>query len=158
MAFYEIYRIQEDVAHEFFGKEFKIYQLLEECSRSVATHRLLLEKQVHYITESFSMDDLVEHLCAFSNHISMDKTHVRRMMFQTNEETGLTTLTIDANVLSMSSEGCFSGEMTFFEALRAYDGYFFASNYSEQQYGWLKPIRVINQLHSRDSIAPSQWI
>ncbi|MFC0188792.1 sporulation inhibitor of replication protein SirA [Fictibacillus aquaticus] len=141
MREYYLYKIREDVAHEFYGKESKIFSLFleERKSRSMEV-RNMLQKQISYITVPVSTEELKVYLseqrvpgAAFDSAsgvftICLSKSEVQ--------------LYLTPDYLILTSTGSYDAETAMFEVLRKFETRFLAMDYDSKKYGWLFPVKL----------------
>ncbi|TDQ39742.1 sporulation inhibitor of replication protein SirA [Aureibacillus halotolerans] len=158
MSVYEIYLVKESVAYDFFGKEHKLFNLFLENQYEDSTLAAILQKQVTYITCSLSEQLLITYILSRTSGARQHTSEPNVITYYDTASKGATRLTVCPDRVLLESEGCFSGEMSFFESLRSFHGYFFASDYESSRFGWLKPLRLKNTLHPTEPVATSQLI
>jgi hypothetical protein len=135
-----VYLITKEVAHSYYGKENKLFQLFFEEQRSKGIYKTILQKQVSYITSLLSVSQLEEH---FWSHLS--ETYEWRLEGETYSlscRNSTVHLELNDHYLHLYSIGNFEAETIIFEALRHYDSYFLAMDYGERKYGWLSPFKL----------------
>lgn len=139
MREYKIYLISEPLSIEFYGREHKIYQLVNEYYYSSNELRKIIEKQLQYITEPIPLFEL---------HTFIRKSNPYQIYF--HEETGeyLLELADGAKAqlkmypgeLILYANGSLDAETIFFELLRKFRSTFLAIDVKDERFGWLRPI------------------
>jgi len=144
MRNYYIYLLKEDVAYEYFGKEFLIYNLfLEKLREHRAAHLQLLMSQIKYITNSISVIEInrfIEKNLPVEIVQRHDTTEFRYRP-STSMNYSFATLEVFDLYLKLSSEGSYEAETHFFEILRKYNSCFLAMDFENGDFGWLNPIK-----------------
>lgn len=51
MRHYELYLLEEQVARHYFGRETKLFQLFLEHADASLSQRLIIDKQIEYISK-----------------------------------------------------------------------------------------------------------
>ncbi|KZE65969.1 hypothetical protein AWM68_06205 [Fictibacillus phosphorivorans] len=140
MREFYIYLITKEVAHSYYGKENKLFQLFFEEQRSTGIFKTILQKQVCYITKLLSASQLEKHLWE-----SLSGTYNWRLEGETYSlscKESTIRLEICDQYIHLYSIGNFEAETIIFEALRHYNSYFLAMDYGERKYGWLSPFKL----------------
>lgn len=139
MREYKIYLIREPLSIEFYGREHKIFQLVNEYYYSSIELRTIIEKQLEYITEPIPMFEL---------HTFIRKSYPYEIYY--HEETGeylleladgaKAMLKIYPGEILLYANGTLDSETFFFELLRKFRSTFIAIDVKDERFGWLKPI------------------
>ncbi|WP_026675783.1 sporulation inhibitor of replication protein SirA [Fictibacillus gelatini] len=140
MREYYIYKINEEVASEFFSKEGKLFHLFLEEYKTFSTKKEILLKQIHYITSSISCDSLEAFLIMMLK--STEGFTFENHSFLLECEKSSARLHLSKHYLVLQSAGNYEAETIFFEMLRKYERCFFAMEFDYYRYGWLNPLRV----------------
>ncbi|MDM5316408.1 sporulation inhibitor of replication protein SirA [Fictibacillus sp. b24] len=135
-----IYLITKEVAHSYYGKENKLFQLFFEEQRSTGISKTILQKQVSYITTILAVSQIEKHFWE-----SLSGTHDWRVEGETYSlscKDSTVHLELSDQYIHLYSIGNFEAETIIFEALRHYESYFLAMDYGERKYGWLSPFKL----------------
>ncbi|MCM3717054.1 sporulation inhibitor of replication protein SirA [Fictibacillus phosphorivorans] len=140
MREFYIYLITKEVAHSYYGKENKLFQLFYEEQRSSGIFKQILNKQIGYITSSMSVSQLEEHLW----HQLKDKYEwlSEGQTYTLSAKNSKVRIELNDRYLHLYSIGNFEAETIIFEALRQFESYFLAMDYGERKYGWLSPFKL----------------
>lgn len=142
MRQYEIYLIEEEFASHYFGRESKIYQLFLEYYRTTSMKKVLLQKQIHFITKPIPSSIIHQLVKA---KLKKRKDYVQtKQSYQIQMPNGRSTAELEINdhFIIIKSTGTYEAETIFFEILRKYSSCFLAMDYEHNRYGWLNPIKM----------------
>ncbi|WP_088105198.1 sporulation inhibitor of replication protein SirA [Halalkalibacter urbisdiaboli] len=146
MRHYDLYLLEEEIARHYFGQESKLFHLFLERSKATIEQRLIIDKQVAYISKplpSLLLQQKLKHALKFVANYQMKKqTHYVEL----HHPESCAELIIYENKLSLTSEGSLEAETLFFEVLRKIDPCFFAVNLEGYRFGWLNPIKQVKLL------------
>ncbi|MFC7372274.1 sporulation inhibitor of replication protein SirA [Fictibacillus iocasae] len=141
MRGYFLYKIREDVAHEFYGKESKIFSLfLEERKSKNADKRSIAQKQTAYITLPIEAEKLMSYLWRLS--VPGSSFDTRKNVFSITLSKSEVHLYLNRDYLMLESRGTFDAETTMFELLRKVETRFLAMDFEAKKYGWLFPVKL----------------
>jgi Sporulation inhibitor of replication protein SirA len=140
MREFYIYLITKEVAHSYYGKENKLFQLFYEEQRSSGIPKQILAKQISYITASISVSQLEEHFWQQLREKYNWRFESESYTLQCRKST--VRLELNDSYLHLYSIGNFEAETIMFEALRQFEPYFLAMDYGERKYGWLSPFKL----------------
>ncbi|CAM4365520.1 1-phosphatidylinositol phosphodiesterase [Bacillus manliponensis] len=140
MRTYELYLIQEEIAHMYFGREMLLFDLFSRFSEPGSlSEKKVLYKQMKYITmpiQTLKIHYRMEQaLKNYEVYERIQHTHT----IQQGKEHGA--ITIKPRHISMRTSGNVEMETAFFEVLRKCELTFLAMNYESKQYGWLNPLK-----------------
>ncbi|MBH0167836.1 MAG: sporulation inhibitor of replication protein SirA [Bacillota bacterium] len=140
MREFYIYLITKEVAHSYYGKENKLFQLFFEEQRSNGISKTILQKQISYITSLLSVSQLEKH---FWNQLN-DKQEWRSEgeTYSLTCKDSIVRIELTDQYIHLYSIGNFEAETVIFEALRQYEPYFLAMDYGERKFGWLSPFKL----------------
>jgi hypothetical protein len=140
MREFYIYLITKEVAHSYYGKETKLFQLFFEEQRSTGISKNILEKQISYITSFISISQLEEHFWEQLSEKNNWRFEGQTYTLQCKNST--VRLELTDRYLHIYSIGNFEAETIIFEALRQFEPYFLAMDYGERKFGWLSPFKL----------------
>jgi Sporulation inhibitor of replication protein SirA len=135
-----IYLITKEVAHAYYGKENKLFQLFFEEQRSSGISKQILDKQIGYITTSISVSQLEEHFWQRYNDKYVWQCEGKSYTLTCKNST--VRIELNDRYLRLYSIGNFEAETIIFEALRQFESYFLAMDFNERKYGWLSPFKL----------------
>nr|WP_249292110.1 sporulation inhibitor of replication protein SirA [Metabacillus flavus] len=142
MRHYYVYLIEEEFASHYFGKESKIFNLIQNFQwTSIHDGSYdLLDRQVQYISKAIPSKEIHQLLTGF---LTMRKGyrqlgHLHRIIL--NGEAGQATLLVKDRYLEIDAQGSYEAETIFFEILRKMNPCFLAMDFQAHRYGWLNPI------------------
>jgi hypothetical protein len=142
MKFYRLYWIKEEIADYFYGRERSFYNLFRESKYVTGKMEEVVRKQVDYITCSIPF-------LPFNRAISQALASKRDIIqtdnqFYIESTCGHNTAKIcllDRHI-EIELQGHSDWEAYIFELLRKLDGRLLAIDIENEQFGWLKPIKV----------------
>lgn len=140
MRNYQIFLIEEEFAHHYYGREKLFFNLFLEYIHSSGKLRDILQKQIEYITKSIPVVRLED---AFAQRVKMNQSLLSHngKYFLKYKNNSQASLIMDKYHLSLTAEGDYEAETAFFECLRKCESSFLALDYENIKYGWLKPIK-----------------
>lgn len=144
MRHYHIYLLKEDVAFDYFGKEFLIFNLFLEKLKETNVDRIeLLEKQIEYITKPLSVIEINHYIEKALLVEAQFKVKTTQFIYNCNRSRvqSFAKLEISDRYMKLSSEGSYDAETACFETLRKYHPCFFAMDFENKHFGWLNPIK-----------------
>lgn len=144
MRTYQIYLIEDEFAHHFFGRERLFFNLFLEYIQTTGTLRGILQKQIEYVTKTIPKQQV-------EKVIKQQMKKKNNFLFQNGEyyienSNGINraTLLINDHVLVVKAEGNYVAETVFFECIRKCGTSFLAIDFDHERFGWLKPIKERN--------------
>ncbi|NSL51093.1 sporulation inhibitor of replication protein SirA [Calidifontibacillus erzurumensis] len=144
MRNYFIYLLKDDVAYEYFGKEFLIFNLfLEQIQEQNPARSELLSKQIDYITNPISVIEINRYI---EKNMQIQATYKEKgtefiYKPQASKSFSLAKLEVYDRYMRIMSEGSYDAETHFFEVLRKYNPCFLAMDFDNKHFGWLNPIK-----------------
>ncbi|WP_161524683.1 sporulation inhibitor of replication protein SirA [Alteribacter lacisalsi] len=142
MRSYDLFLINEEVALIYYGFESKLFHLFKENCLAEDNLKEITSRQVHYIRKSINDNDLnswLRQACLNVKGYEQKSPFVH--CFSSSDHKSRAVLTVGKNKVTLESEGSFELETEIFDILRDYDDYFFAADYQNERYGWLKPLK-----------------
>lgn len=146
MRQYNVYLLKPEVATNYFGKERLIFQLFFEKETASKQLREIVSKQVNYISGTIPSLQIKKNVersfktCQEFNVIEgdyyLDKKTLNSSVVLKDHGTMLTIL----------ANGTYQGETAFFEILRQINSGFFAVDFENNNFGWLKPVKQVNYI------------
>jgi hypothetical protein len=139
MRRYDIFLLEEEVASNYLSREELLFELFNDRKDQSLTLKVILDKQIEYITRpipSYKIDQLIKK--KLENN---EDYQYRHLLHKIKLPTGQAELKIYEKYLTLATDGDIETEMVFFEVLRKCESCYFAIDYSNARYGWLKPIR-----------------
>ncbi|WP_100404387.1 sporulation inhibitor of replication protein SirA [Bacillus solitudinis] len=146
MRHYELYLLEEEVARRYFGQESKLFHLFLEHSKSSIEQRILIEKQIEYISKPLPSLLVQQKLKQSFKHLVSYNVYKQTHYLEWQQPASCAELILYSNHLSLTTEGGIEAEMMFFEVLRKVDPCFFAVNLEGHRFGWLNPIKQVKLL------------
>ncbi|MDN4073305.1 MULTISPECIES: sporulation inhibitor of replication protein SirA [Fictibacillus] len=140
MREYFIYKINEDVAEEYFGKEIKLFQLFLEEYKTFTVQKDILLKQIHYITSPLQPSPLQSFIKQML--LSSKGFQAEAHSFLLECEKSSARLSFSERYMILQSVGSFEAETAIFENIRKYERCFFAMDFKYYRYGWLNPLKA----------------
>ncbi|MBY6035962.1 sporulation inhibitor of replication protein SirA [Fictibacillus nanhaiensis] len=135
-----IYLITKEVAHCYYGKENKLFQLFFEEQRTSGISKNILQKQISYITSLLSVSQLEEHF--FQQFSGTYEWRYEGHSYTLQCKNSSARIELTKNHLHVYSIGNFEAETIIFEALRHFEPYFLAMDYGDRKFGWLSPFKL----------------
>ncbi|PWA13284.1 sporulation inhibitor of replication protein SirA [Pueribacillus theae] len=144
MRRYVIYLLDKEVAHNYCGKEEKLYQLFLEAQNKISPYNSIVKKQIKYITNEIPVPYLHHVILTELNDQlhSYEKEKSYEIFIEENNSRAV--LITEKNYLSLYAYGSCEAESVFFEALRKFEPSFLAIDFKHSNYGWLNPIKREN--------------
>ncbi|GAF63520.1 hypothetical protein BTS2_0411 [Bacillus sp. TS-2] len=146
MRRYQVYLLQEKVASHYFGQEPKLFQLFSERERGSLADRIIIEKQIEYISKPLPtlllQQRIKQSLRESRGYSESEQIH----LVQIKEPFSSAELIINQHYLTVTSQGALDAETIYFEILRKVDPCFFAVDVEQKHFGWLNPIRQAKYL------------
>ncbi|WP_421384804.1 sporulation inhibitor of replication protein SirA [Bacillus salacetis] len=146
MKFYRLYWIEDEIADYFYGRERSFYNLFHESMFADGFMEEVVKRQIHYITRSIPF-------LPYNRAISQALAAKRDVIQNDNEfyiesSCGKNTAKIRVmdRYIGVEVEGHSDWEAYIFELLRKLDGRLLAIDIENEQFGWLKPIKVRNYI------------
>ncbi|GAA0339009.1 sporulation inhibitor of replication protein SirA [Bacillus carboniphilus] len=141
MRQYDLYRIEEEVASYYYGREQKFYGLFREYSMSEGEFKEIVEGQIQYITKKIPI--LPMHQLLKEGLKRKDPLQNEGNIYwvhKDGKEKEFARMELAEHKISIWAEGDQDVESIFFDLLRKMDN-FLAIDLENERYGWLKPWR-----------------
>lgn len=135
---YELYIMNSDLMTSYFGLEGKIFQLFNEMHHSDKQKRVIVEKQIQYITKEICFDEL-EYFLQLQNLYVSNENQI--LTFSFPETSGIGTVRKEDRFIRIEVDDSIETEAKFFEVLRHWNKNLFAVEFGIERYGWLSPIK-----------------
>jgi hypothetical protein len=142
MKSYRLYWIENEIADYFYGRERSFFNLFREGGSARGPLEEVVKLQILYITRSIPF-------LPFNRAISQALAPKREYMqnnnhFYIESSCGKNTAMIRLldRYIEVELQGHSDWEAYIFEVLRKLDGRLLAIDVENEQYGWLKPIKV----------------
>jgi hypothetical protein len=142
MKSYRLYWIEDEIADYFYGRERSFFNLFLDGSRSTGELKEIINNQIRYVTKPIPF-------LPFNRSISQALSNRRDYTQQGNKfyiesPCGGNTAVIEVldNLIQLDLQGHSDWEAYIFEMLRKLDGRLLAIDLSNEQFGWLKPIKI----------------
>ncbi|WP_071459538.1 sporulation inhibitor of replication protein SirA [Bacillus massilinigeriensis] len=141
MRSYQLYLIEEEFAAHYFGRERMFFTLFKEHFHAEGERRLILEKQIDYITKPIPVLMVHQQI-----HQNLEKTKgftVKKGIYHYEKEkpSSSAEMVVRDKSIRIDSKGNEFAETVFFEELRKVETSFLAIDTETQKFGWLKPIK-----------------
>jgi hypothetical protein len=138
---YQLYLIEDEFASHYFGREKMFYQLFQEIDHLEGELKMIVKKQINYITKSIPSLHIHKLL-----HQRLGKSKDFQIKNGTYyiEKSGsgnLAQLEVFDRFILVQAKGGYDSETVFFEVLRQCETSFLAIDFNHQRFGWLKPIK-----------------
>ncbi|WP_456271437.1 sporulation inhibitor of replication protein SirA [Bacillus sp. AK031] len=142
MKSYRLYWIEDEIADYFYGRERSFFNLFLDGTRCSGELKEIINKQIHYVTKPIPF-------LPFNRSIAQALANRRDYIQQDNKyyiesPCGNNTAVIEVldNMIGVELTGHSDWEAYIFELLRKLDGRLLAIDLNNEQFGWLKPIKV----------------
>ncbi|MCT4477149.1 sporulation inhibitor of replication protein SirA [Peribacillus frigoritolerans] len=141
MRTYQIYLIEDEFAHHYYGRERLFFNLFLEYIQAKGRLKSILQKQIEYVTKTVPIIQL---------QLAIEQRLQKKMNYWTQngkyylEKTNGSSnavLIIQHDSIILKAEGDYEAETAFFESIRKYEASFLAIDFEHEKYGWLKPIK-----------------
>ncbi|TKH02690.1 sporulation inhibitor of replication protein SirA [Peribacillus simplex] len=141
MRTYQIYLIEDEFAHHYYGREKLFFNLFLEYIQAKGRLKSILQKQIEYVTKTVPIIQL---------QLAIEQRLQKKMNYWTQngkyylEKTNGSSkavLIIHNDSITLKAEGDYEAETAFFESIRKYEASFLAIDFEHEKYGWLKPIK-----------------
>lgn len=139
MRTYQIYLIEDEFAHHFFGRERLFFNLFLEYIQTTGSLRSILQKQIEFVTKTIPKQLLEKTIEQQMQKKKNFRFHNGEYYLENNSSRAI--LLIHDDVLIVKSEGNYVAETVFFECIRKCGASFLAIDFEHDRFGWLKPIR-----------------
>lgn len=140
---YQLYSIEDEFASHYFGRERMFFQLFLEHERTSGELKMILKKQIHYITkpmQALRFHQLIQqHLGGLRGFQVGQGSYT--YMIELNGRQSHAELEIYDKMITVKARGSYEAETVFFEVLRKYESSFLAVDLEHNRFGWLKPIK-----------------
>ncbi|MCT8139909.1 sporulation inhibitor of replication protein SirA [Anaerobacillus sp. CMMVII] len=146
MRHYYIYLLKPEIAMNYFGKEWLIFQLFVEGETEKQELRAIVQKQIEYISGTIPTLQIKKGLekalrtrndfYVISDHYYLDNKALDSKAV----------LKDHGSMLTISASGSYQAETIFFEVLRQINPAFFAMDFENRNYGWLNPVKQVNYI------------
>ncbi|RXI97914.1 sporulation inhibitor of replication protein SirA [Anaerobacillus alkaliphilus] len=146
MRHYYIYLLKPEIASNYFGKEWLIYQLFVEGETAKKDLRTIAQKQINYISGTIPTLQIKKNLdkaLRIRNDFYVLKEHY---YIDIKALESKAVLKDHGNMLTISASGSYQAETVFFEVLRQINPAFFAMDFENRNYGWLNPVKQVNYI------------
>ncbi|MDR7072246.1 sporulation inhibitor of replication protein SirA [Fictibacillus barbaricus] len=140
MREFYIYLITKEVAHAYYGKENKLFQLFLEERGAAGNTKEILEKQISYVTSLLPISQLEEHFWEQLN--DKYQWQYEGHSYRIDCKNSTARLEINKRNLHVYSFGDMEAETVIFEALRRFEPYFLGMDYHLKKFGWLTPFKL----------------
>ncbi|KAB7708188.1 sporulation inhibitor of replication protein SirA [Bacillus aerolatus] len=142
MRSYQIYWIGDEFAHYFYGREQNFFQLFFESSMNGNGEKSVIEKQIQYITEKFSLRSIASVLNeALAGRESFSSENNHLYTIELPKQKGKAILSAEEKCLYLKASGSYEVETVFFHSLKKLNACLFAVDFERKNYGWLEPIK-----------------
>lgn len=139
MRNYEIYSIKKEIAHYFYLREQKIYQLFKEFQETEGKQREIIAKQIKYITETIPALSIHQQLIRHLQYRKDFKIHDEHYIIENKRGTAL--LKMFERKLTLQVSGAMDIDMIFLDILTYVEGYFLAIDLNQERFGWVKLVK-----------------
>jgi len=140
MRKYELFLIKEEIAKHYVGRERLIYALIADFHQADEQKRVILHKQINYITDSINSE--------LEKQLLINEIYKKRNIQIEVEDSILVVcknskakIKFQSHAIKLESDGDYEAEMILFEILRKFRSYYIAIDTNKKLYGWLKPIK-----------------
>lgn len=146
MRHYNVYLLKPEVAASYFGKERLIFQLFIERESAEKALREIVRKQVNYISGTIPSLQIKKNL--ERSFKTSQEFHVIEGDYYLDRKSLSSSVVLKdhGTMLSISASGTYQGETAFFEVLRQINSGFFAVDFENNNFGWLKPVKQVNYI------------
>ncbi|WP_171051675.1 sporulation inhibitor of replication protein SirA [Alteribacter natronophilus] len=142
MRSYDLFLINEEVALVYYGFESKLFHLFREHRYANSELKEITGRQVRYIRKPIDEAEISTWLQrACTDMAGYEKNGQAVHCFTSEDRKSRAVLTLGKHAMTLESEGSFELETAIFDTLREYDDFFFAADYDNARYGWLKPLK-----------------
>ncbi|RIW28753.1 sporulation inhibitor of replication protein SirA [Bacillus salacetis] len=143
MKFYRLYWIENEIADYFYGRERSFFNLFRESGSADGPLREVIKSQINYITRCIPFlpfNRAISQALASKREFkqSENQFHIESSCGQNTAKIRLLDRYIEVELQGHSSDW----DAYIFEVLRKLDGRLFAIDIENEQFGWLKPIKV----------------
>ncbi|MFC2946893.1 sporulation inhibitor of replication protein SirA [Virgibacillus sediminis] len=141
---YSIFWIKEEIANNYFHKSDLLYRFIYEYQRN--HRRPDLKDQFNYITNSFSVSNLVTYLktCRDLGFVGSEKISIRGNMVEIYLNEKYISLQIKEKQLQFVCKTLQDAEDLLFPLLRKFDNKLFVVGNNHRKFGWISPIQQLN--------------
>ncbi|MFC3038841.1 sporulation inhibitor of replication protein SirA [Virgibacillus xinjiangensis] len=141
---YSIFWIKEEIANNYFHKSDLLYRFIYAYQRN--HRRPDLRNQFNYITNSFSVNDLVTYLetCRDFGFSRSEKIVINGDMVEFYLEDKYISLHIKEKQLQFVCKTLQDAEDLLFPLLRRFDNKLFVVGNNHLKFGWISPIQQLN--------------
>ncbi len=149
---YQLYLLDEAIVNRYYGQEIKLFNLF--CERFTADHslKLLLTKQVEYITKPLPTKDVSNILMQEDYYLSSERLDLSTFRMEHRSSGSWIDVKIKDQHLLLLAFGKLEIETRLFERLKELNTYFFAVNVGQKRFGWLGPIKKVQAFQNSHSI------
>jgi hypothetical protein len=142
MKFYRLYWIEDEVADYFYGRERSFFNLFRESMFAKGIMEEVVKKQIHYITRSIPFLPFNR---AISQALALKRGTIQndnQFYFESSCGKNNAVISLMDRYIDVKIKGHSDWEACIFELLRKLDGRLLAIDIENEQFGWLKPIKV----------------
>ncbi|EDL63221.1 sporulation inhibitor of replication protein SirA [Bacillus sp. SG-1] len=142
MKSYRLYWIEDEIAEYFYGRERSFFNLFRESKYAYGNMKEVVNKQIQYITRTIPFLPFNR---AISQALAAKREYIQNgNQFYIESPCGKNTAKIFVldKYIEVNIQGHSNWEAFIFELLRKLDGRLLAIDIENEQYGWLKPIKV----------------
>lgn len=140
MRTYQVYLIDDEFASHYFGRENMIYKLFKDCDRSFGDRKIILSKQVNFITKSIPTLRIHQSIHQHLQNKRGFRTNRGKYFYEIGKNSSANLAVYDRHI-EIKASGSYESETVFFEVLRKSEHSFLAIDINNDRYGWLKPIK-----------------
>lgn len=142
MRTYQIYFIEDEFAHHFFGRERLFFNLFLEYIQTTGYLRSILQKQIEYVTKTIPKKQVESVIKQQMQQTKNFYNHNGKYYIENSKGMSRASLIIHDDVLILKAEGDYVAETAFFECIRKCGASFLAVDFDHERFGWLKPLKV----------------
>ncbi len=146
MRHYYIYLLKPEIASDYFGKEWLIFQLFNEGETADHKLREIVQKQIKYISgtiPTLQLKKSLEIALKTRNDFYILKEH---FYLDIKALESKAVLKDHGTMLTITASGTYQAETIFFEVLRHINPAFFAIDFENRNFGWLNPVKKLNYI------------
>lgn len=143
MRTYQIFLIEDEFAHHYYGREKLFFNLFLEYIQAKGGLKSILQKQIEYVTKTvpvIQLQGVIEQ--RLKKKMNFWSQNGKYYLEKTNgTSTSKAALTFEGDSIILKAEGDYEAETAFFECIRKCEAGFLAIDFDHEKYGWLKPIK-----------------
>jgi hypothetical protein len=137
---YQLYLIDDEVASHYLGRERMFFQLFKEYHDSDGDMKVILSKQIDYITRPIPSLEFHQHIQQFLQRKGNLQTE-QGVYYNKYGNKSWAKLRLNDSHIDIHAKGNYDAETDFFEVLRKNERFFLAIDLINDRFGWLKPIK-----------------